>query len=124
MKKKLNEAGVANELRGASLFFPPAPPTDEGEEPAAKPRRRAASRKKGAAAETAVGDRSAAFQPTDEPTLAKAPPSPARTTLAEPAADELVESIRKAVKRLGKEATFCRFTPEEKQQLGDIIYTY
>ncbi|HMN26547.1 MAG TPA: hypothetical protein PKE45_00225 [Caldilineaceae bacterium] len=121
MKKKLNEAGVANELRGASLFFPP--PSDEGEEPAAKPRQRAASRKKRAAAASAVVDRSTE-QPADEPALPEALPSPATTTLAEPEADQLVESIRKAVKQLGKEATFCRFTPEEKQQLGDIIYTY
>jgi len=37
---------------------------------------------------------------------------------------ELVENIRKTVKRLGKEVTFIRLTPEEKAQLGDIVYTY
>ena len=35
-----------------------------------------------------------------------------------------LEDIRKAVKRVGKEVTFVRLTPEEKNQLGDIAYTY
>jgi hypothetical protein len=37
---------------------------------------------------------------------------------------ELVEIIRKTVKRVGKEVFFIRLTPEEKSQLGDIIYVY
>src|SRR5215208_4329418 len=37
---------------------------------------------------------------------------------------ELVEEIRKTVKRVGKEVTFIRLTPEEKAQLADIVYTY
>ena len=37
---------------------------------------------------------------------------------------DLIELIRKNVKPVGKEAAFCRFTPEEKSALGDIIYTY
>lgn len=36
----------------------------------------------------------------------------------------MVESIRKAVKQVGKEAATHRFTPEEKQAIADIIYTY
>ena len=35
-----------------------------------------------------------------------------------------VEAIRKAVKLVGKEAATHRFTPEEKQAIADIIYTY
>ena len=35
-----------------------------------------------------------------------------------------VELVRKAVKRVGKEAATYRFTPEEKQHLADIVYTY
>ena len=35
-----------------------------------------------------------------------------------------IESIRKTVRRIGKEVTFVRLTPEEKAQLADIIYTY
>jgi hypothetical protein len=38
--------------------------------------------------------------------------------------DELVESIRKAVKQLGKEAATYRFTMGEKKALADILYNY
>ena len=38
--------------------------------------------------------------------------------------NELVEKIRKAVKKLGKEAATHRFTLEEKKTLGDIVYQY
>ena len=38
--------------------------------------------------------------------------------------DEVIELIRKTVKRGGKEVIFVRLTPEEKAQLRDIIYTY
>jgi hypothetical protein len=38
--------------------------------------------------------------------------------------DEIVELIRKSVRKVGKEVTFVRLTPEEKDQLGDIVYTY
>lgn len=36
----------------------------------------------------------------------------------------VVELVRKAVKRVGKEAATYRFTPDEKQHLADIVYTY
>jgi hypothetical protein len=38
--------------------------------------------------------------------------------------DVLIETIRKAVRQLGKEAATYRFTPEEKRALADIVYTY
>ena len=38
--------------------------------------------------------------------------------------NELVEEIRKSVKKLGKEAATHRFTIEEKKALADIIYQY
>ncbi len=37
---------------------------------------------------------------------------------------DLIESIRKAVKGLGKEAATYRFTAEEKKSLADIVYQY
>jgi hypothetical protein len=36
----------------------------------------------------------------------------------------VVESIRKVVKRPGKEVVYVRLTPEEKGQLADVVYTY
>ena len=38
--------------------------------------------------------------------------------------DMLIETIRKTVKQIGKEITFLRLTPEEKEQLREIDYTY
>jgi hypothetical protein len=38
--------------------------------------------------------------------------------------DELIETIRKAVKVPGKEVLFVRLTKEEKSQFADIVYTY
>jgi hypothetical protein len=38
--------------------------------------------------------------------------------------DNLIESLRKSVKGVGKEVSFVRLTPEEKAQLFDIVYTY
>jgi len=37
---------------------------------------------------------------------------------------DLVETIRKTVKATGKEVSFIRLTPAEKQELADIVYTY
>jgi hypothetical protein len=38
--------------------------------------------------------------------------------------EAMIETIRKAVKQLGKEAATYRFTQEEKRALADIVYTY
>ncbi len=38
--------------------------------------------------------------------------------------DSMVETVRKAVKQLGKEAATYRFTQEEKKSLADIVYSY
>jgi hypothetical protein len=38
--------------------------------------------------------------------------------------ETVYESVRKAVKELGKEAATHRFTMEEKRAIADIIYTY
>ena len=36
----------------------------------------------------------------------------------------VIESVRKAVKEIGKEAATHRFTEAEKKEIGDLIYTY
>jgi|GEM_PF-2771611 len=38
--------------------------------------------------------------------------------------DAVIEVIRKAVKEFGKEAATHRFTPDEKEAMAGIIYTY
>ncbi len=35
-----------------------------------------------------------------------------------------IELVRKAVKEFGKEAATHRFTPDEKKEIADLIYTY
>jgi len=37
---------------------------------------------------------------------------------------DAVEAIRRVVKRPGKEVVYVRLTPEEKNQLADVVYTY
>jgi hypothetical protein len=132
MKKKLDETGIANELKGASLFFQrPADVQEEETVPEiqtqAKPRRRTAIPKKadapvviseGEAAAPVEAIEQTASELAEKPKAADATPSPT------PSQEELVETIRKNVKQLGKESAFCRFTEEEKSALGDIVYKY
>lgn len=46
------------------------------------------------------------------------------STLANSDYVEFVSEIRRAVKVPGKEVTYVRLTPQEKQQLADVVYTY
>ena len=38
--------------------------------------------------------------------------------------EAMVQDIKKALRQFGKEAATHRFTPEEKQAIADIIYSY
>ena len=38
--------------------------------------------------------------------------------------DTTIETVRKAVKEIGKEAATHRFTTEEKRAIADLVYTY
>ena len=37
---------------------------------------------------------------------------------------EAIDSIRRVVKTPGREVSFVRLTPKEKEQLADVVYTY
>ncbi|CAN5846465.1 hypothetical protein BH10CHL1_BH10CHL1_14640 [soil metagenome] len=130
MKKKLNEAGITNELRGNSAYFQASPAADVDQVNETKPRKQPAPARKPAPVITpAITEPEiAAEQPATAPTVLSAaqvlPGSITVDAFLPPTQDQLIETIRKAVKRLGKEATFCRFTQEEKSTLSDIIYTY
>lgn len=140
MKKKLNESDIMNELRDGSLFFQkPAAEEDERDErderaveatveqvqaapeeasaPAPKTRKRTTRNSKNKATnapaevvQNAGDDELVVFEQT------------AVSPLTEQA--ERIETIRKAVKQLGKEATFSRLTEDEKRSLGEVVYTY
>ena len=45
-------------------------------------------------------------------------------SLTIPASEEVLETIRGAVRQLGKEAATYRFTAEEKQALAEIVFDY
>jgi len=38
--------------------------------------------------------------------------------------DDVIDTIRRAVRVVGKEAATYRYSPEEKARVADIIYTY
>jgi hypothetical protein len=103
MSKKLNIGSITNELTEGSAFFrphKPQPPKIEAKPPPPpaiiKPNKQ----------EGNEDSRKASI-------LA--------STLANKTA---IEAIRKSVKHPGKEVTFVRLTNKEKEQLGDIVYTY
>ena len=48
----------------------------------------------------------------------------AHDTVVSRAHDTNIETIRKAVKQIGKEGATHRFTSKEKQDIADLIYTY
>ncbi len=130
MKKKLNEIGITNELRGNSAYFQSSAAPEVEEITETKPRKRTSSARKTTMKVDSVVTpvdtapvESPAAQPMG-PTPQAVPVPAAADTMLPPNQDQLIETIRRAVKRLGKEATFCRFTQEEKNTLSDIIYTY
>ncbi len=70
------------------------------------------------------------------PSTPSAPDAPAETlasegasTLASMLASSIappisIEAVRRIVKVVGREVSFCRVSPEEKAQLAEIVYTY
>jgi hypothetical protein len=65
-------------------------------------------------------DRSAATLPTLQTTA----PDEATQKVDDSPSESLLESVRKAVKLIGKEVTYIRLTPEEKRQMTEMVYTY
>jgi len=126
MKKKLNTDNIMNELKGGSAHFRQPTAVDEetpdtiaseeeavAEEPVFEEERLPVT-------DTEEADQKAPKTRSRRPTRSK--PDISTATSSDQA--DLIELIRKNVKPVGKEAAFCRFTPEEKSALGDIIYIY
>lgn len=126
MKKRLNIDSITNELEGASAFFsrPTPPPTARQETNVAAPRQPRPAKPKQSASGNGAEHRDA--EPAT-PARVERPDSNQASGQAIMLAsypDSTIETIRKAVKQVGREVTFVRLTPEEKNQLGDIVYTY
>lgn len=111
MKKQLDATSIVNELRGQSAFFP-ARQTEQPQEQQSQ--------------------RTQEPEPLQETSTLSGSTSPMRasnnaskhaSTLALEA--DIIEIIRKIVKTPAKEEVlYVRITKEEKNQLGDIEYTY
>jgi hypothetical protein len=138
MKKRIDEAAIMNELKGQSGFFRrPTPLPAESQE----------------ASESAVSSPppqnhrvSESVAPPERfehpQSLVTPSPSPADTTslsddimtsrhhdivhdiMTSRNHDGMIAFIRKAVREIGREPTTLRLTPEEKNQLADLVYTY
>jgi hypothetical protein len=125
MKKKLNETDITNELRGASLFFAqPSPPAQEKTAETLPRRRTASSKKQPAPSTTTYAEPAVAREDQERVAESRTTYSLPESPSPAPGKEQRMEGIRKAVKQLGKEVTFCRFTQDEKTSLGDIVYTY
>jgi hypothetical protein len=114
MKKKINTQAIVNELQG-SVFFPKRQQEPVEQEDIPTPSHQTAT------------------QP--EPQINKPSPAtalPAREQASIDASKHAstlavntdIEVIRKIVKSIGKEVLYVRLTPEEKNQVTDIEYTY
>jgi hypothetical protein len=99
MSKKLNELGLESELSGSAFF--------QSVTERSRPRHEA----------TAAEGKTAG-------NAASMPSRPHATMPPVNSADDLIEVIRKAVKQLGKEEATYRLTPEEKQTLAEVVYSY
>jgi len=134
-KKNLNVSSIANELQGASLYFTaspapePAPQTASQESPAVQDNSLPISDPLPTPA--SQDDRYIQQKPDRKPKrLASSGASMLaykRTNKVSPNFDkpnDLIETIRKTVKQVGKEPLFVRATPEEKQRLSSLVYAF
>lgn len=105
MTKKLNEAAIKNELEGSAFFQKPIEIENISDIKVIEPNPPVSS-------DTTL--------PVDQDTT----PPRSHDTMTPRYHDDLIEDIRKAVKRYGKEAATYRFTTTEKQALQTLIYDY
>jgi hypothetical protein len=111
MKKKLNEAAIANELHESSMFFrsPGAVQKDEQPSPPLPI--------------PAPTDEAIRSSPPLSPHPEAAPPRYHDTVIPQHH-DTIIETTRRAAKQVGKEAATHRFTLDEKRALRSIERDY
>jgi hypothetical protein len=108
MKKKLNTDVIRSELEGSAFF----PHHQEEVKPSPLP----------PVVESRSNDKSNhdTMTPSNHGIM-----TPRNHDIMTPVVEEdIIETVRKAVKQIGKEAATHRFTFEEKQTLADIEYSY
>ncbi|SRR5258705_9007750 len=112
MKKKLNEAAIANELHGSAFFRPQTVvPKDEQPSPTS---------------EVPYSADEPPQTPPSHPVLTQSDTTTPRyhDTVTPRHHDTIIETTRRAAKQVGKEATTHRFTLEEKKALRGIERDY
>ena len=111
-KKRLNAEDVRNELSGQSVFFHKHEPTKRKTERSNKP----------AIVHSTIqtNENNANKKPSSTDTVK---PRDHDTTVSRYHATS-IETVRKAVKVIGKEAATHRFTLSEKQAINDLVYAY
>jgi hypothetical protein len=133
--KKLDVTGIANELIGASAFFPgspdplPSPTSDHSEKPP----------EVSPIAEVALAEKQALEQKNDTPLEGTVPEKKKQKAAESKKASmqsreqasklasyhaSVLAKISKAVREIGKEVSYTRLTQEEKRRLLDVIYTF
>lgn len=125
-KKKLQVEQVTNELEGASLYFSrpsgaiASKPRSEQSESAPS------SEKMPQEAALKAGQKHDRLNKPANDQASISASKQASTESNEPREkqDDIVETIRKTVKKVGKEVSFVRLTPEEKHELGTVVYTF
>jgi hypothetical protein len=129
-KKSLDESAIINELKGSSLFFAKQEESPTVHAAQKDPPRAALTLPASPEAKTVKDSTSPPhFGPHEHETPVDSKESERKLDSAHASTlasypEGLVESIRKIVKSVGKEVSFVRLTPEEKNQLVDLVYTY
>jgi hypothetical protein len=125
-KKTLQVDSILNELEGASLFFtkpatPPPSPTEKPE-PEYEPNHQVEP-------QTVVQIMEPIVEP-ESPLASKVYNEQKSNNASKLASNnvhnnhDLVKTIRKAVKQVGKEVLFIRLSPDEKHAIGSIVYSF
>jgi hypothetical protein len=143
MSKKLNIENIANELEGASLFFnkPTTPPlSDNLEKASVEPRSETVvipkpeTRSKPAKplpkpqplTEKTVNniDTTPSIQESMHASMQTSNNASMHASKLALHQESIIETIRKAVKYVGKDSATYRFTPEEKKALLELSFSY
>jgi hypothetical protein len=130
-KKKLQIEGILNELEGASLFFPRSvsPPLPSTPEPTPKPEPdpQIDVQSPVETVEPAVAPEPTPVLEVETPKVYNEQNSSNASKLASKHIqknNDLVKTIRKTVRQVGKEVLFVRLSPDEKKAVGSIVYSF
>jgi len=136
-KKKLNTEGILNELEGASLFFTPSAsipdqiikkeqPKADSTPPSIIPTPEAKKIKSQKNGKNKSMNESMHARPHDSTHERMHSRSHGNIDIGGQleGAYDLVETIRKTVKRVGKEEFYLRLTPDEKDEVTKIVFSF